>query len=79
MSEMDDFLERINDVSAEIHAMTKGNDTAEFRKKEKEREIKKAREKAAEQRKEKENYEKKRKGRSGKGEKENYLDYCRFC
>ena len=42
---MDEFLERIEDVHAEISAMTKGEDKSEeFRKNEKDREAKKLRE-----------------------------------
>jgi hypothetical protein len=76
---MDDFLERINDVSKEIKDISDGKCTEEFRKKEKDREIKKEREELRMKIKEKEAHELRVKGRKGKGEKENYLDYCKFC
>jgi hypothetical protein len=52
MAEMDDYLERIDDVYNEITSMTKGDDKGEeYRRKEKDREARKLRELKNEERK----------------------------
>lgn len=78
--EMDEFLLKIEETSKLVADLKAGRiSVEEIDRKQKDKEIRKQREKERELEREKQKYELKRRGRAGKGEKKDYLDFCKFC